>query len=112
VLTAVALRNRHVLLERNLAIVERNLPLLDDFFERHGDTFEWLRPSASPIGFPRVNGVAEVDELCARLADMGVLLLPGSVYDEPSHVRIGFGRANMPDALRLLEACLGAPSRV
>ena len=27
-----------------------------------------------------------------------------------SDVRIGFGRANMPDALRLLEACLGARS--
>ena len=48
--------------------------------------------------------------MCARLAELGVLLLPGSVYDEPTHVRIGFGRANMPDALRLLEACLGAPS--
>ena len=71
-----------------------------------------MRPTATPIGFPRVNGVADVDELCARLADMGVLLLPGSVYDQPSHVRIGFGRANMPDALRLLEACLGAPSTV
>ncbi len=41
------------------------------------------------------------------LAEKGVLLLPGSVYDEPSHVRVGFGRTNMPDALRLLEACLG-----
>jgi hypothetical protein len=38
------------------------------------------------------------------------LLLPGSVYDAPSHVRIGFGRANMPDALQLLEECLGAPA--
>jgi aspartate/methionine/tyrosine aminotransferase len=112
VLTAIALRNRHVLLERNLGIVERNLPLLDEFFERHGDMFEWVRPSASPIGFPRINGVADVDEMCARLADLGVLLLPGSVYDQPSHVRVGFGRANMPEALRLLEACLGAPSAV
>src|SRR5689334_14232434 len=32
VLTAVALRNRHVLLERNRGIVDRNLPLLDRFF--------------------------------------------------------------------------------
>jgi len=110
VLTAIALRNRHVLLERNLAIVERNVPFLDDFFERHADTFEWVRPTASPIGFPRVNGVADVDEMCARLADLGVLLLPGSVYDRPSHVRVGFGRANLPDALRLLEASIGAPS--
>ena len=27
-----------------------------------------------------------------------------------SDVRIGFGGANMPEALRQLEACLGAPS--
>ena len=84
--------------------------LHDDLLERHGDTFEWVRPTASPIGFPRVNDVADVDEMCARLADMGVLLLPGSVYDQPAHRRIGFGRANMPHALHLLEACLGAPS--
>jgi aspartate/methionine/tyrosine aminotransferase len=110
VLTAVALRNRQALLERNLAIVERNLPLLDDFFERHADMFEWVRPTASPIGFPRVNGVSDVDEMCARLAHLGVLLLPGSVYDQPSHVRVGFGRADLPEALRLLEASLGAPA--
>ena len=110
VLTAVALRNRQVLLDRNLELVARNLPLLDGFFERHAETFEWVRPTASPIGFPRVKGVADVDEMCARLADLGVLLLPGSVYDEPGHVRVGFGRANLPEALILLEAGLGAPA--
>jgi hypothetical protein len=54
--------------------------------------------------------VVDVDEMCARLADLGVLLLPGSVYDEPGHVRVGFGRANLPDALALLEAGLEAPA--
>jgi aspartate/methionine/tyrosine aminotransferase len=110
VLVAVALRNRHVLSQRNLAILERNLPLLDEFFDRHRDTFEWVRPTASPIGFPRVNGIADVDAMCTRLAERGVLLLPGSVYDEPCHVRVGFGRANMPEALRVLEACIGTPA--
>jgi aspartate/methionine/tyrosine aminotransferase len=105
-LTALALRNRHVLLDRNLAIVRRNLPLLDGFFARHADAFAWVRPTASPIGFPRVTGKGDLDRYCARLAEIGVLLLPGSVYDEPDHVRIGFGRANMPDALKLLEADL------
>ena len=41
---------------------------------------------------------------------MGVLLLPGSVYDEPGHVRIGFGRANMPEALDILEKNLAVGS--
>ena len=105
-LTALALRNRHVLLDRNLAIVRHNLPLLDAFFERHPETFQWARPTASPIGFPRVTGIGNLARYCARLAEIGVLLLPGTVYDQPDHVRIGFGRANMPDALKLLEANL------
>jgi len=105
-LTALALRNRHVLLDRNLAIVRRNLPLLDGFFERHAEAFAWIRPTASPTGFPRVTGIHNLARYCAQLAEAGVLLLPGSVYDQPDHLRIGFGRANMPDALRLLEANL------
>jgi len=105
-LTALALRNRRVLLDRNLAIVRRNLPLLDGFFDRHAETFDWVRPTASPIGFPRIRGIRDVAGYCARLAEADVLLLPGSVYDQPEHVRIGFGRANMPEALGLLEANL------
>jgi aspartate/methionine/tyrosine aminotransferase len=107
-LTALALRNRQVLLDRNLAIVRRNLPLLDGFFTRHADTFAWIRPTASPIGFPRVTGLGDLDRYCAQLAKTGALLLPGSVYDQPGHLRIGFGRANMPDALTVLKANLPA----
>jgi aspartate/methionine/tyrosine aminotransferase len=110
VLTAVALRNRQALLTRNLGIVESNLPLLEEFFARHAETFEWVRPTAGPIGFPRMRGVADVGRFCERLADQGVLLLPGSVYDEPAHVRVGFGRANLPEALAVLESALGAPA--
>jgi aspartate/methionine/tyrosine aminotransferase len=106
VLTALALRRRQPLLERNRAIVSRNLPLLDAFFARRADRFEWVRPTGGPIGFPRVHGVADVDRFCERLAARGVLLLPGSVYDEPAHVRVGFGRANLPDALDALESAL------
>jgi aspartate/methionine/tyrosine aminotransferase len=102
-LVALALRHREVLVQRNLGIVRGNLPLLDEFFGRRSALFEWARPSAGPIGFPRVNGVGDVDGLCAGLAAAGVLLLPGSVYDEPRHVRVGFGRADMPEALEVLD---------
>jgi aspartate/methionine/tyrosine aminotransferase len=112
ILTAVALRNRHALLKRNLGIVERNLPLLEEFFERHAETLEWVRPVAGPIGFPRVRGVEDVGRFCEHLASQGILLLPGSVYDEPGHVRVGFGRANLPEALAVLESALAAPASV
>ena len=52
------------------------------------------------------NGAGTPSRPARPRSRLGVLLLPGSVYDEPDHVRIGFGRANMPDALGLLEANL------
>ena len=106
-LSEIAIRHRDVLAERNRAIVLGNLPLLDAFFERHAGRFNWVRPTASPIGFPKVEGVADVTAFCRRLVDeTGVLLLPGTVYDEPEHVRFGYGRANMPEALARLETWL------
>ena len=37
----------------------------------------------------------------------GVLLLPGTLYDDQSnHFRIGFGRKNFPEAIALLEEFL------
>lgn len=108
VLTALALRHRERLLERNLGLVARNLAHVERFIARHADSFQWVRPTASPIGFPRVTGLGDVDALCARLARAGVLLLPGSVYDVPDNVRVGFGRANLPQALDLLETTLTA----
>ena len=48
-----------------------------------------------------------MDAWCERIATKaGVLLLPGSVYGEPGHVRLGFGRANLPEAVERLERYL------
>ena len=42
-----------------------------------------------------------------RTLSAGVLLLPGTVYEQPQHVRFGFGRANLPQALERLDRYLG-----
>ena len=106
-LCEVALRHREVLVSRNLEIVRRNLPLLEEFFQQNSDSFEWIRPDASPMCFPRFKGKQEVTEFCDELVrNAGVMLLPGSVYDEPHHIRFGYGRKNMPEALEQLSAYL------
>jgi aspartate/methionine/tyrosine aminotransferase len=106
-LSALALRQRQTLIDRNLAIVRHNLPLLEAFFARHAETFVWVRPNAAPIGFPRLTVPGGVDAFCEALVRaQSVLLLPGTVYDEPGHVRVGYGRANMPEALARLERFL------
>jgi len=107
-LAELALRHREKLVARNMGIITRNLTLLDQFFSRHDNRFAWHRPTAGAIGFPRLIG-EDVNDFCKDLVeDAGVLLLPGTLYDDPgNHFRIGFGRQNFPDALARLEQYLG-----
>ncbi|MFB3818010.1 MAG: aminotransferase class I/II-fold pyridoxal phosphate-dependent enzyme [Candidatus Methylomirabilales bacterium] len=111
-LAEVALRHREVLTKRNRRIIRDNLRLLDDFLASHADRFSWERPKAGPIGFPRLLG-GSADRFCqAAVREAGVLLLPGSVYDDPGeHFRIGFGRRNFEEGLARLEEFLKAGSR-
>ena len=110
-LSALALRHREVLVARNREIVLRNLPVLDSFLRQRPNLFEWVRPNASPIGFVRYKPEGDAASFCAGVVDnAGVLLLPGTVYDQPHHIRFGYGRKNMPEALAALGAYLAARS--
>lgn len=106
-LAELALRHRQVLLRRNRDIILNNLAVLDEFFGRYPELFEWQRPKAGPIAFPRWRG-GDVEDFCHDLVTRaGVLLLPGTAFDYAGdHFRIGFGRRNMPEALARLEAHL------
>jgi aspartate/methionine/tyrosine aminotransferase len=103
-LSALALRHRDVFAERSRAIVLSNLELVDAFLGRHAECFSWVRPNASTIGFVRIEGLEDTAPYCRELvADAGILLLPGAVYDEPTHVRLGFGRSSLPEVLGRFE---------
>ena len=103
-LSEIALRHRDQLTARNLQLIKNNLLLLDAFFERHANRFQWIRPTAGPIAFPRLLD-GDIDSFCDELVqESGVLLLPGTLYDHPgNHFRVGFARRNMPEALAQLE---------
>ena len=106
-LAEVAMRHHQELAERNLAIIKNNLSIMDQFFRYHADLFSWSRPRAGSMAFPRyLRG--DVESFCDGLAqEAGVLLLPGSVYDDAhNHFRLGLGRRNLPEAVAKLEAYL------
>jgi aspartate/methionine/tyrosine aminotransferase len=115
VLALIALRARETVLARSRRVLQRNLALLDGFFATWEDAFEWVRPGAGCVGFPRLDGL-DVEELAVRLVrEEGVLVVPGSVYDFPgNHFRLGFGRVDLPAALAGLErfACRELGRRV
>jgi len=103
-LAGVALRNRQKLIDRNLGIIKHNLSVMDDFFQHHAHLFSWIRPRAGSMAFPRYLG-GDVESFCDELVrKVGVLLLPGSMYDEhENHFRLGLGRKNLPEAVIRLE---------
>ncbi|WKZ34474.1 MAG: aminotransferase class I/II-fold pyridoxal phosphate-dependent enzyme [Anaerolineales bacterium] len=106
-LAEVALRHRARLAQRNLEIIKNNLTVIDDLFARHSSLFSWVRPQAGSMGFPKLLK-GNVETFCDDLVKKaGVLLLPGSVYDDThNHFRLGLGRKNLPQAVARLEEYL------
>ncbi|BAN25440.1 aminotransferase class I/II-fold pyridoxal phosphate-dependent enzyme [Caballeronia insecticola] len=108
-LSTIAVRHTEALIARNTNIARGNLSLLDEFFARHANRFEWHRPRAGTIGFVRLKQ-GHAEQFCAELLERtGVLLLPSSLVDHgDAHFRLGFGRRNMPEALAIVDAYLDA----
>jgi len=112
VLALIALRARERVLARSRAIVAANLAVLNEFFARRADAFSWVRPRGGSTGFPRLvpGGPAgsSADTFAARLVEAtGVLLLPSSTFGfGDSHVRIGLGRTDLPEAIEALDGFL------
>jgi aspartate/methionine/tyrosine aminotransferase len=106
-LAELALRHADVLVGRSRSIIGENFALIGQFFAKHPERFSWQSPKAGPVAFPRLIG-GDIGNFCETLArKSGVLLLPGSVYDDSgNHFRVGFGRKNMPQALARLDAFL------
>jgi aspartate/methionine/tyrosine aminotransferase len=110
--------------------VRRNAQIAAAFFgQKWSRAFEWPgAPDAGPICFPAVRdalleaaGLRDVGELCERLAaKSGVLLLPGTVYQDDGddqddsgsllrldrRFRLGLGREGFEEGLGALEAWL------
>ncbi len=104
-LAELAVRHHDELVARTRGIVETNLDLLDEFFAHRSDSFAWSRPRAGNTAFPRYRSGSS-EAFCTRAVESaGVLLLPSSVFDAgDEHFRIGYGRANLREALAALDA--------
>ena len=81
---------------------------MDTFFNKYKDLFNWIKPKAGSIAFPRLLVNNSVEAFCLDLLkEKSVLLMPSTNYDYGDHhFRIGFGRKNMPEALKKLEEYL------
>lgn len=98
-LATIALKARDRVIGRNLELLRANVDLVESFFKKFPDLFEWRRPDGGCTAYPRYLGADGVETFCRRLVnEAGIVLLPASIYRSsltptPSdHFRIGFGR--------------------
>jgi len=101
ILGIIALRAKEKILNRNLAIIQKNLTLADQFFSKYEDRFKWIRPVAGSVGFPKWLGKGTIEAFCQELLEQkGIMIVPGSIFEFPgSHFRIGLGRMNFGEIL-------------
>ena len=110
ILSLIGLRAKGAVLRRSRGIITANLAHLDRFVEARPDILRWVRPQAGSVGYPALTlggrfAGWDADRFAAELVTAeGVLLLPGSRFGQPgNHVRLGFGRLDLPEALAGLE---------
>lgn len=105
ILAIIALRNKEIIIKRNLEIIHTNLQLLDRFFSSHSEKFEWKAPKAGPIAFPLLKNSITISDFCQELVEKkSTMLLPASVYGfQGNYFRIGFARKDLANGLERLE---------
>jgi len=89
---ARAIENGDLLLKPRLAQARHNLELLLSWAERHREFVGVVRPQGGVCAFMRLHDVADVEDFCRQFAcEYSVLLVPGTSFGQPNHVRLGFG---------------------
>ncbi len=103
ILGIIALRNSTELIQQQNQRIRRNLDMLADFINGHPEHFRWNPPRGGSICFPRMTLVENTYNFCIRLVeDTGILLVPSRLFEYGDHhVRIGFGKDNLPQVLGL-----------
>ena len=89
-LAGLALKNKDKIFDRNLAIVRKNIEILDEWINS-GTNFSYVRPRAGTTAFIKMNFDMTSFDFCQKLLqDTGVMLVPGSAMGVEGFLRIGY----------------------
>ena len=89
-LAVVALSQVQKIYDRARCVAGTNLASLAAVLDAHADKIRWTKPQGGMTAFPALANRLEGREFCRRLAQRGVLLMPGDCFGEPAHFRVGF----------------------
>jgi aspartate/methionine/tyrosine aminotransferase len=101
ILAIMALDNQEAIVAGQRERLHANLKVLETFMTTHEDCFHWQRPKGGSICFPGLRRAEGAQAFCRALVEKaGIMLLPSAPFQYgDQHVRIGFGRQNLPEVL-------------
>jgi aspartate/methionine/tyrosine aminotransferase len=86
------IRKADTLLNLSLNEARQNLRILEKWVADHQSIVKWAPPERGVCTLPQLCSVSDVEVFCRRLArTYSVLLVPGTCFNYPGHVRLGFG---------------------
>jgi len=89
---AMAPTARQALLERTRGILNTNWRVLESWLEDRTDVFRWPKPEAGAISLIEFRHDVDTAELAETLRrDESCLIVPGSQFGLPRHLRLGIG---------------------
>ncbi len=109
ILTMIALNNSEEFIEVNLNKIRSNKAIFAEFAGRHSNFIkDYSEPPAGSTAFVKLNLSEPSLDYAERLVqETGIMTVPSEMFEYgQSHIRVGFGRANMPEALQAWEAVL------
>ena len=108
ILALMALRAKERLLGRNRKILLDNFSELERFLERNKGIFSWVKPQAGTTAAIKLQHEMKIQDFAERLVEeSGLLIMPMQVYGfKGNYFRLGFGKKNTPQLLKLFEESL------
>jgi capreomycidine synthase len=103
------LENADAFVGPRLRQARANRDLVRDWAAAHPDLVSVVAPAGGVTVFPRLEGMPDTDAFCDELFQKrGVLVIPGSCFGAPGHIRLGFGGETAPltEGLERLTAAL------
>lgn len=108
ILSIMALNNIHLFLEPNLRKINKNVTIFHDFIKRQEIITGFYPPKAGSTSFVQLNINCSSLEFSNQLVkETGIMTVPTEMFEyEGKYIRVGFGRANLPEILEVLESYL------
>jgi len=105
VLTYIALNHKEKFINPNIEKIVKNKKSFSEFVRRNSDLLEFIEPNAGSTALVKLNIDCSSLDYCDKLVSKtGIMMVPSEMFDfGDSHVRIGFGRENFVEALKVWE---------